>query len=177
MSRSPIEYKRMRDVYKPSCIRAIFILESPPRSGKYFYDPAGETNEALFGAMMDLLHIKNDLKNKEDGLRRFQKQGFIVVDASYVPVNGLEGNHRDQAIIREFESLVDDLDSLDPGKEVPLVLVKANVCKVLEHRLKTKGFKVINDGQSIPFPGSGRQRDFREKIALVLEESGLRLAS
>ena len=46
--------------------KIVFVLESPPKSGLYFYKP-GAVSEPLFSAMMkDVLEIKP--QTKEEGL-------------------------------------------------------------------------------------------------------------
>jgi hypothetical protein len=51
---SKSRYHKLRKKYLPDRIKLIFLLESPPASGDYFYDPAGRTTEQLFSAMMKL---------------------------------------------------------------------------------------------------------------------------
>lgn len=87
-----------------------------------------------------------------------------MVDATYEPVNKLTDKGRDEVIKRDYPLLFDDLASLTPDRLVPLILIKANVCRLLEHKLKEDGFEVLNRGIAIPFPASGRQTEFREKF-------------
>jgi hypothetical protein len=160
------DYKRMRDAYSPKKLRAIFVLESPPKTGKYFYNPNGLVTEQLFGAMMRLLGLSP--KDKNAGLQEFQRRGFIVVDASYEPVNGLADKARDKKILESFPALVRDLISFDSARNTPLILVKANICTLLRPRLDREGFAIANHNEKIPFPGSGRQKEFHEKTKSVL---------
>lgn len=57
-------------MYKPIIVRVLFVLESPPSSGLYFYENTGKVTEPLFSAMMNLLEYKP--KSKEEGLKKFQ---------------------------------------------------------------------------------------------------------
>ena len=58
-------YLRLRKRYLPSKLNLLFILESPPVSGKYFYDETGATTEPLFRGIMKLLNYKpTPIKNK-----------------------------------------------------------------------------------------------------------------
>ncbi len=41
-------YLKLRNKYLPESLKIIFILESPPASGKYFYNETGKTTEPLF---------------------------------------------------------------------------------------------------------------------------------
>ncbi len=166
------EYIAKRNKYKPENLKAIFILESPPKSGKYFYDPEGEITEPLFKAMMELIGCKP--ADKVSGLTEFVKKGFIIVDASYTPVNHYkEGKERDQAIMIWRSTLLKDLEGLIPDKKTPIILVKASICRLFADPLKSAGFNVINNGLTIPFPVTGQQSKFRKQIATVLQNAGI----
>jgi hypothetical protein len=89
------EYFRLRDRYSPDHPRIIFVLESPPKSGLYFYNPEGSVSEPLFRAMMrDVLEITP--RAKSEGLGEFAARGFLLVDASYTPVNHGDLSKRDR---------------------------------------------------------------------------------
>ena len=55
----------------------------------------------------------------------------------------------------------------DPG--VPVILLKANVCRLLEPKLREDGFNVINNGSPIYFPSNGRQPDFHRQFEVILK--------
>jgi hypothetical protein len=78
---TPAEYLRFRERYLPEQPKIIFVLESPPKSGKYFYNPDGLVSEPLFSAMMkDVLETK--ASSKDEGLRRFATNGYLLLDAT-----------------------------------------------------------------------------------------------
>ena len=99
---------------------------------------------------------------KSDGLRAFQKKGYVLVDATYDQVNKHDKRSRDLVIDRDYPLLRDDLKQLLGArwKEVPLILIKANVCRLLEPKLNEDGFNVLNKGRIVPFPASGNQQRF-----------------
>jgi hypothetical protein len=70
----------------------------------------------------------------------------------------------------DYPKLCGDLKRVlgDRWSEVPLILLKANVCKLLEPKLNKDGFKVLNKGRSVYFPGSGRQRDFDRQFREIV---------
>jgi len=143
------------------------IAESPPVSGKYFYDPAGATSEWLFAALMK--QIRFSPSTKEEGLREFQRRGWILVDATYEPVNkGLSDSNRDKVIERDYPLLRDDLKRLTPDRSAPLVLIKANVCRILKPKLVQDGFNVLNRDDSVPFPSHGQQNKFHKRFSAIL---------
>ena len=142
------------------------MLESPPASGKYFYNPAGSTKEPLFKAMMDDVLGTNPL-TKEEGLRQFAGNGYFLIDSTYTPVNALNDKKADDIIQRDFDLLIRDLAQY-AGMGTGIVLVKANVCRLLEPKLAAVGFNILNRGEMIPFPGTGQQSNFRAAIRRVL---------
>jgi hypothetical protein len=146
----------------------VFVPESPPKSGLYFYNPEGSLFEPLFRAMMkDVLEIKP--KNKDQGLSEFASRGFLLIDATYTPVNHphLSQHDRNQLILDNFPLFLEDLGS-HAAPETKVVLVKANVCELLEPKLTDSGFKVLNGGRKIPFPSTGQQNKFRTAVRHVL---------
>lgn len=129
------QYLSLRHELEPMGVTLVIRGDLPPASGKYFYDSKGKMNK---------------------------KQGWILVDSSYEPVNALDERNRDLVIIRGNQALCDDAKRLLRARwnEVALILIKANVCKLLDARLKEAGFNVLNKGRTVFFPSSGRQRDF-----------------
>jgi hypothetical protein len=75
---------------------------------------------------------------------------------------------RDEVIVRDYPLFLDDLVSLTPDRSVPVVLIKANVCRILEPLLSKDGFNVLNGGRAIYFPSHGRQTDFRNQFGAVV---------
>ena len=105
---------------------------------------------------------------KEDGLREFQQRGWVLVDATYEPVNSLDRATRDSAISRDYHLLRADLVVLLSDRSIPIILMKANVCKLLQPRLSKDGFNVLNAGRVVYFPSHGRQKDFQRQFGEVL---------
>jgi hypothetical protein len=162
------EYLSLRAPYVPNDRKIVFVLESPPKSGLYFYNPRGRISEPLFSAMMkDVLEIKPE--SKDAGLREFARQGCLLLDATYTPVNHDEFSSRDrnQRIMRDLPVLVDELHE-HVGPATRVVLVKVNICELLEPALINEGFPVVNRGTRIPFPSNGQQGKFREMVRRVL---------
>jgi hypothetical protein len=58
-----------------------------------------------------------------------------------------------------------------PNRSIPLVLIKATVCRILEPLLSKDGFRVLNRGGAIYFPSHGQQTKFKNQFGAVL--SGL----
>lgn len=92
-----------------------------------------------------------------------------MIDATYTPVNHdhLALQQRNKRILHDLPVLVEELrEYVGPGTGV--VLVKANVCTLLEPILTAHGFPILNRGRTIPFPSTGQQNRFREAVREVL---------
>ncbi len=154
------DYLYLRSKFEPASPTLVIVAESPPVSGKYFYDPDGRSSEPLFAALMKLIGIAP--RTKLEGLIEFQKRGWTLVDATYEPVNAHTGRDRDRVIDRGYPELRDDLRQLLAAhwSSVPVVLIKANVCRLVEPKLKADGFNVLNNSRSLPFPSHGWSREF-----------------
>lgn len=160
-------YLAFRNRYVPAKVRTIFVLESPPTSGKYFYNPDGKTSEPLFRAMMkDVLGIASN--SKEEGLKQFAARGYLVIDATYTPVNRFTDRQKEAAILANFPHLISELRRYK-GSQTGIVLVQANVCRLLEPKLRESGFNVLNRGKVIPFPSSGQQNKFGVAVRKVFQ--------
>jgi hypothetical protein len=142
------------------------MLESPPVSGKYFYDETGKISEPLFSAFMKLLSYSPT--DKKDGLKHFKNEGFFLVNATYKQVNKLRGKIRDYTILSDYNRLIDELETLCLNKNVPIILVKANICRMFDERLTERGFNILNKGVVIPFPSHGQQQRFYLNMSKVL---------
>ena len=153
-------YLAMRRRFQPEQISLVIVAESPPVSGRYFYDTTGKVGEPLFAAIM--LQAGIVTASKEDGLRQLQAKGWLLVDATYQPVD--KRPDRDDVILADYPQLRDDLAALAPER---IVLIKANVCRLLEPRLRADGFNVINDGRDVHFPANGWQPDFHREFAEI----------
>jgi len=151
--RNRAEYLDLRQRYEPENTRLVIIAESPPASGKYFYDPAGSPSEPLFAALMMQLRVFP--LTKEEGLREFQRRGWS----------------RNRVIERAYPLLRDDLASLMSDRSIPIVLIKENVCRILRPKLVQDGFNVLNGERLIYFPSTSRQKEFHRQFSAILESA------
>ena len=124
--------------------------------------------EPLFAAIM--LQLRLTPINKDVGLRELKQRGWVLVDATYRPVDKLtkDASHdRDEVIATDYPLLRDDLRSLMPSRSIPLILIKSNVCRTLEPLLLKDGFTVLNGGRAIYFPSHGQQTKFQSQFSVV----------
>jgi len=162
-------YKELRNQFLPKEIKTIFIFESPPSNGGYFYNPQGKTSEILFKAIMQTTLGINPI-TKEEGLRKFAEKGFLLVDPIYEPVDKISDKEADKKIIENYPNFIFDLKAITKGDySIPIILVKANICRNLEVPLKKDGFNIINNGMIIPFPLHYHFPEFANKIESLIK--------
>jgi hypothetical protein len=111
------QYLTFRSQFRPAQLKLVIVAESPPASGKYFYNPDGAVTEPLFSAVMQQIDIKP--VSKRLGLRALQERGWLLVDATYEQVNDYSETKKDSIIVRDYPHLRDDLKRLDPTQSVP----------------------------------------------------------
>jgi hypothetical protein len=172
------DYLAFLRVYAPPTVKLAIIAESPPegkppKEQTYFYKPDGSVGEPLFSALMKQLNFV--AKTKHEGLREFQRRGWILIDATYRPVNGIaKMKERNAIILQDYPVLVASLKEMSPDKSVPVILIKANVWELLGSKLTADGFKVLNAAKSIPFPSHGKQPIFHASFASLVEAMGVK---
>ena len=86
-------------------------------------------------------------------------------------MNALSDTKRNEIISRDYASLRSDLSGLMSGRSIPIVIIKANVCRVLEPKLIGDGFNVLNKGDPVYFPSSGQQKEFQHQFATVVKRT------
>lgn len=163
-----VNWKQLRNKFHPEEIKTIFVLESPPTGGKYFYNPDGHTGEILFRAMMKILDISP--KTKEEGLKAFQKKGYILVDPIYEPVDKIPDKKADTLILENYPAFLGEMKEFTKHNlQTPIILVKANICRMLDKKLTEDGFNVLNNGLIIPFPMHYHMPDFEKKVRSLIK--------
>jgi len=145
-------------------VKLVVIVDSPPKPRLYFYDPLGHVTEPLFAAMMNALCYKPI--SKEDGLHEFRRRGWLLVNATYRPLDGLTHAAYVEAVQQSYSALLDELLKMVPEKLAPILLVKARLRRLLEHKLKADGFAVLDSGIGITslLADAGK---FREQFAAL----------
>jgi hypothetical protein len=95
----------------------LFIGESPPASGRFFYSG----NSGLYRAVRDVFHTVDPSVNDDTFLVRFREYGCYLIDACLDPVDQLEPKARRAACIETEPSLSRCIRKLQPEMIVCLV--------------------------------------------------------
>jgi hypothetical protein len=98
--------------------------------------------------------FENDYRprTKDEGLKRFQENGYLLVDPIYEPVDKLPDKEADRLILENYLDFIRDLNKIISNKKTKIILIKNTICALLEQKLTAEGFNVLNQGVKIPFP-------------------------
>ena len=136
--------ERLRAAYRPERVRMLFVGESPPASGRFFYN----RDSGLYRALRDAFHLVDQNITDENFLAIFQEAGCYLVDACRQPVDRMEPMARRNACLAGEPLLTRHIRTLQPLTIVTLVRsIRANVERAAAHASWT-GTMI-----ELPYPG------------------------
>ena len=119
----------LRLSFLPEQVRMLFIGESPPASGRFFYSG----NSGLYRAVRDVFQTVDPSISDQTFLARFREYGCYLIDACPHPEDQLEPKARRAACIEGETSLSKTIRRLQPEMIVSLVrLIRENVERAIE---------------------------------------------
>jgi hypothetical protein len=141
--------RRMREQtrrsYRPDDVRVLFIGESPPTGGTFFYD----ANSILHHATRDAFIAAAPRLASRVFLNAFQQMGCYLVDLSLEPIDKSPDADKRQARKDAVPGLARRLNGETP--RVVVVVVKAILPQVRQ-ALGTAGLDEV-PREAVPFPG------------------------
>lgn len=146
-------FEELRASYRPDRITTLFVGESAPYAGTFFYN---ETS-GLFR------EVRKAFRGKEFFLENFKRNGFYMDDLVREPVNQLDGKARRSLCHQAIASLAKRLEDYKP---------KAIV--ILLHRIKPMVLNAMSQAglqyepYCTPYPGFGNQPRFHQTIAEII---------
>lgn len=162
-----------RNKYKPENAKCLFIAEAPPDSvERFFYYEDVKEKDYLFLGIMEVLYPKlkenyitqqRSTELKRSIIQKFKNDGYYLMDLLDVPKGyfvadwGTAVNSLVTRVEQEF------------GKNIPIILIKANVYELLYSKLIGKDFTNISK-EKLPFPSTGWQVEFRKLFKRALNE-------
>lgn len=159
-----------RAKYKPESIKLLFVAEAPPETTeRFFYYERVKDNDWLYIAIVKALSMCDDYDvkkmraNKKMILQLLQQDGIFLMDLSPVPLKkGMKAKRHKEGFRQRLSN-----EKAVNKDDTSIILIKANVYDCLFTELKENGYNVQN--QRIPFPASGQQQKFAEKMKEALE--------
>jgi hypothetical protein len=150
----------IRSSYKPTPILTLFVGESAPKSGKFFY--SGNTALATYmRKVMDAAGVGGD----GDFLDRFKACGWYLDDLVLTPVNGLAPSLRMKQCRDAKDSLTARIKEYRPRAIVSLLL---SIQDIVEAAAANSGSNAPRF--AVPFAGNSHQDRFREAMARIIPQ-------
>lgn len=175
-------YETTRLRYKPDHIRLLFIAESQPpaadvSSSRQFYrSDRIRKNDRLFVNTIKALYpevadqTEQQIEDqKESWLRRFQSDGYYMIEAlDESLVHEVTKPQRQDLIRKNLPKLLEKVSEL-ANNDTSIILIKSNVFDVVAGPLRQAGFQVLNT-QLVDYPGQFNQRAYREKLIHLINQ-------
>ena len=157
-----MDTESLRLSYKPITIRFLFVGESPPASGRFFYDKSGMTTNTarVFERVFDI-----SFKDTPEFLDFFKVKGCYLDDISIIPVDNLTRLERNKVLIESLEDFSPRLTGYQP--EVVVAILKSIETHVRRAMLMAK---LTCPLYVPPFPGQGHQKKFRDEMSEILKK-------
>ena len=155
-----MENEDLRIRFRPDEIRVLFVGESVPDSGKFFYKGDSQmyryferiVGQKLFGSSNNFLN-------------NFKDSGCYLDDLVLTPVNKISPNKRKQASEQAIPGLAKRIRDYEPQIVVALLKgIEEFVRKAVVHSGVDSCFFATH------FPGNGQQNKFECDIARILPE-------
>ena len=152
--------ERWARAFRPDAVDLLIAAHAPPASlDRYFYFPNVPRQDSLFREVARaVLKAEPEREDKRELLRMLRDAGVYLIDVSLEPLP----ERSDVAPL--MPGLLRRIRRLDPRR---IVLVKSNVYDEAFDAIRDAGLPVI--AARIPFPGSGRQQEFRVAFARAIK--------
>jgi hypothetical protein len=148
--------------YRPQHVRLLLVAHAPPNSpDRYFYyEDVREKDDLFRYVIAGLFGAKPGRTDKRMWLGRLSESGVFLIDLIEHPYDGSE-------LIDYVPGLIERAKALRPEH---VVLIKTDVFDTAFSALVEAGLPVAQ--ARLPFPTSGRQRQFQEGFATALARIG-----
>lgn len=161
---APADVRRRRAAaakrYKPDKVRLLLVAEAPPKADdRYFYFPDVAQHDWLFRAVARAIlpHAAPTRINKASLLAQLRDRGVFLIDLNPDPVDGPD-------LSPYVPALLNRIVELAPER---VILIKADVYRAAYPALAAAGLPVSE--MRIPFPSSGRLKEFAAAFGRALE--------
>ena len=149
----------LREFYKPDKVRILFVGESPPRGGTFFY----KENSLLYRYTKEAF----EQAKKPFSLEYFRHTGCWLFDVCENPVDGLSARFRRQEICDNKSRLISAIQSVTP--EFIVVVKKGDMKKIVfEAIINTGDYTTGATAFNLPFPACGHQNQYRNELVKII---------
>ena len=155
------ENERLRRSYRPTHVRILFVGESPPASGRFFY----QADSGLYRAIRDTFRAALPALPEDDFLHSFRDLGCYLVDLCSEPVDRFTSETRKQACRDGEGRLARTLRKLHPRIVITVVRSIAGSVRRAQASANWRGLHL-----ELPYPGrwKGNRIAFEKALKPVL---------
>jgi hypothetical protein len=155
--------------FRPAVVDCLLVAEAPPTDEtRYFYFETVATQDSLYLEVSKALFYSLDTErlraNKARYLSRLRDQEMWLVDLAEDPVP--DPGDKFHYLTTWVDSLVERCQAIHPRR---VILLASSVYDVAYQPLQDAGVPVVN--VRTPFPGSGRQKEFRAQFWKALHRA------
>lgn len=156
--------EELRLSYRPAEVRVLFIGESPPANGTFFYLENSnlwlytrKAFQSVYGAA-----LPKDMSFCEF----FMSKGCYLEDLCLVPVNRMNKAERQRACKASAALLARRISLLSPKA---VICVRMSIVRQVRSAMAKAGLQAV-PMYSLPFPSCGHQREYVEGLARLIEK-------
>jgi hypothetical protein len=147
--------EKLRKSFGPSPITTLFVGESAPDSGRFFYS----SDSSLFHAM------KRAFGNRETFLEDFKKKGFYLDDLVLTPINKLDRRERSR---RREEAVPELAKRLVATKPKAVVVVMRAILPKVQQAMRMAG--ILYEPFCVPHPAFGNWTRFSDAMKEITDD-------
>lgn len=151
-----INAEALRARYRPDTVRVLFVGESAPAGGTFFYAGNSQVHRYLKDALAPHL-------GPGDFLTNFQAAGFFLDDLSLEPIDWQTPAQRKKIHAANVVSLAERVRTYKP--QAVVALLKAIEPSIIQ-ACRDAGLAIVPS--AVPFPGNGQQANFRRELGALL---------
>jgi hypothetical protein len=146
-----------RGRFRPPCILTLFVGESAPIGGTFFYCGNSLMAHYMKQAVEEALGVSDNF------LERFKSYGWFLDDLMLRPVNHLGMAQRRQEWLNAQPSLARRIAEYKPRAIVTLL---RGMRHIVQGAARAAGSSA--EHHLVPFPGMGHQARFRKEMATII---------
>jgi hypothetical protein len=158
------EYESIRKNYLPNTVRVLFVGESRPANGHFFYladSPLVQYTRNAFS------QVCPETPEQVDAfLYYFKMCGCYLDDLCHAPVNQLPNQERNARRTAGVHGLADRIRRYQP---LAIITIMRAVLPYLEQALEMANLSVL-PYYALPFPGQGHQMQYIEQLTGILQQ-------
>jgi hypothetical protein len=156
----PDEYEAARDRFRPERVKVLFVGESRPSNGTFFYRGDSRLAKYTWEA------IGEEHRSVSEFLRHFQACGCFLMDLCREPVNHLPAEKRKIARMKGEQTSQQLLRDVRP---LAIIVVMKGIVEHVERALKAAGLGAV-PRYVVPFPAQGHEREYGAGLRSIFRE-------